>query len=202
MSEQVPVLVDMDGVLADFDREAINRIRDRLPEIALLDTRVNFYISDDYPTHSDAIRELSREQGFFASLPLVDNALFGWERMLSMGFSPRICSSPIRSNPFSKEEKLAWLDQHLAPAFGSQVVDQAIITSHKYKYDGIALIDDRPKLEHEDEATWQHIVFNQPYNRHLDKPRLFNWVDPNLGSLLRHAEYLHRSIGRRALRQN
>lgn len=49
--ERPTVLVDMDGVLADFDAEAIARLQERHPNIPLLDTRINFYLSDDYPAH-------------------------------------------------------------------------------------------------------------------------------------------------------
>ncbi len=185
MSESLKtVLVDMDGVLAGFDKEVLNRIEARYPHIPLLGARQNFYVSDDYPEHAQLVRELSDEQGFFDSLPLVDDALEGWERIIDLGYKPRICSSPISTNPNSRIEKLDWLRRHFTPVFGSVVVEQAIITKDKHEVDGIALIDDRPEIRHANEASWKHVIFDQPYNQHVPGLRLNGWLDEALPEVL------------------
>lgn len=114
--------------------------------------------------------------------------MYGWGRILESGRLPRICSSPIRTNPYSEAEKLGWLEEHFAPVFGSWVVEQAIITSNKAACDGIALIDDRPKVEGADRAVWQHIIFDRPFNGYSPTPRLNGWDDGNLETLLHAAE--------------
>jgi 5'-nucleotidase len=188
LAERPVVLVDMDGVLADFDQELIERLHARHPAVPRIITRANFYVSDDYAEHADLVRSISNEAGFFDSLPMIEGALEGWQRILESGYHPRICSSPIRTNPYSKSEKLGWLEQHFAPVFGRLVVDEAIITSHKEEHSGIALVDDRPELANADRAPWQHIVFDTPYNRHVQQPRLYGWRDSNLLQLLQAAE--------------
>lgn len=190
--EAPTVLVDMDGVLADFDKEILNRLAERHPDIPIAPSRVNFYIAEDYPEHVELIRSMSDEEGFFDALPLVDGALDGWQRILSSGYTPRICSSPIRTNPHSKEEKLGWLERHFVPVFGSWVVGRAIITKNKEDYDGLALLDDRPELKNAYKATWQHIIFDKPYNQQSRQPRLYGWKDSNLLELLKAAEIQHR----------
>lgn len=47
---QIRVLVDMDGVLCDFEQHFLNQFRKRYPEnkYVSLDQRRNFYLSDDY----------------------------------------------------------------------------------------------------------------------------------------------------------
>ncbi|HEX3568826.1 MAG TPA: hypothetical protein VHT70_04085 [Candidatus Saccharimonadales bacterium] len=186
---EVPtVLVDMDGVLADFDQRILDQLADRHPHIPITATRSNFYVSDDYPEHAELIRAMSDEEGFFRSLPIVDGALDGWQRILEGDYRPRICSSPISTNPYSKAEKLGWLEEHLAPVFGNWVVEQAIITKNKEEYDGIALLDDRPELRNADKAPWQHIIFDRPYNQASRQPRLYGWKDKNLLHLLKAAE--------------
>ena len=183
-STEIPiVLVDMDNVLADFDQRILDQIAERHPDIAIA-ARQNFSISDDYPEHVDVIRAMSDEAGFFKSLPVVEGALEGWQHILDGNYLPRICSAPISTNPYSKVEKLGWLEEHLAPVFGSWVVDQAIITKHKEAYTGIALIDDRAELRNAYKATWQHIVFDRLYNQHSRQPRLYGWRDRNLLRLL------------------
>lgn len=182
------VLVDMDGVLADFDKEVLQRLQDRHPHIPIVPERANFYVADDYPEHAALVRAISNEEGFFDSLPMVDGALDGWQRIIDLGYMPRICSSPIRTNPYSAPEKLGWLERHFAPVFGHWVVDQAIITRNKHKFEGIALIDDRPKLKGSDQAVWQHIIFDRPYNQNSPEPRLLGWDDPNLAHVLKAAQ--------------
>ncbi|HUY53140.1 MAG TPA: hypothetical protein VMV24_01015 [Candidatus Dormibacteraeota bacterium] len=179
------VLVDMDGVIADFDMEVKLRLQDRHPEILIKETRKNFYISDDYPEHSLLVRSISDEQGFFETLPLVEHALEGWQRIIDLGYHPIICSSPLGTNPYSKFEKINWLKQHFAPIFGQWVIDQAIITSDKHLFKGVALIDDRPVMKNSDLATWKHILFDQEYNRSdTDHARLRGWLDDALPELL------------------
>jgi 5'-nucleotidase len=187
MSETLkPVaLIDMDGVQANFDAIILERIGERYPHIPILDTRTNFYISEDYPDHRDTIRSLSDEEGFFDCLPLVEDTIAGFHRVIEYGFHPRICSAPISTNPFSKAEKLGWLTRHLVPEFGPRIVEEAIIDKRKYLYDGVVLIDDRSGIDGQERAPWKHVVFDRPYNQDSTAPfRLHGWLDPNLGNIL------------------
>lgn len=190
MSERPTVLVDMDGVLADFDTAFHETVREQYPNVQMLDPLPDppsFYASQYYSgEHQSGLRTISNAEHFFARLPVMPGALEGWQRIMDEGFRPQICSSPIRSNPYSKLEKLGWLEEHMAPVFGSWVVETAIITSDKFQYGGVALIDDRPDMPHADIAPWQHVLFDQPCNRHVETDlRLIGWSDPNLGSILR-----------------
>jgi 5'-nucleotidase len=184
MDSQDIVLIDMDGVLADFDAEILRRLAERYSHIPLRATRTNFYIAEDYTEHQALVRALSDEKGFFDSLGLVENAIEGWQRIIDLGYHPRVCSSPMRTNPYSKIEKLRWLDRHFAPTFGEKVVDEAIITNSKYLQAGMALIDDRPRLKNFDRATWVHIIFDRSYNQHAPGPRLNGWLDSRLPIIL------------------
>jgi len=187
MGKRPTVLVDMDGVLSDFDAEIVSRMKERYPNIPILGTRNNFYISDDYPEYSETIKQLSNEEGFFESLRTVDDALEGWQKIIDLGYNPRICSAPIRANPYCQTEKVGWLRRNFVPVFGHIVVEQAIITKEKHLYEGMALIDDRPEVDRSSEAPWQHIVFDKPYNQNSNSPRLKGWLDDNLPFLLESA---------------
>lgn len=193
-----PVLKDMDGVLAGFDDAVLSHLKQNNPEIELTLERPNFYIADDYsPEHQEVIKAITTASRFFAALPVVEYALEGWGRTIALGYEPRICTSPLTSNPTCSEEKLEWLEQHFVPRFGKKVVEQAVITSHKHEVDGIALIDDRPEIRRAHEATWQHIIFDRPFNRYLaDSSRLYGWLDPNYPDLLARAaeQYKGREI--------
>jgi 5'-nucleotidase len=184
VSDQTDVLVDLDGVLADFDGEVVRRMAVMHPEIVPRPDRVNFYIADDYAECRALVRAIYIEPGFFAELSLVDGALCGWQRLIDLGYHPRICSSPVTANVQCRAEKLAWLEEHLAPAFGLSVVDEAVITKDKHLVAGLALIDDRPKIASSEFAAWRHIIFDQPYNRGANGARLRGWYDEDLEVLL------------------
>jgi 5'-nucleotidase len=176
------VLVDMDGVLADFDAAVLDRLPPSIARVA----RANFSIADDYPGHVAHVELITSHPDFFLDLPLVDNALQGWQRLIDAGYHPRICSAPLRRNKQAAQSKLAWLRRHFVPHFGERVVSEAIIDKDKYRYAGLALIDDRPEVDtHDGRATWRHIVFDRPYNQRSSAAlRIRGWGDPDLEATL------------------
>lgn len=182
MTRDDVVLVDMDGVLADFDAAVLDQLP---PEIARV-TRKNFYIAEDYPRHVADVHYITSHADFFLNLPLVDDALEGWQRLLDAGYHPRICSAPLSRNTRSAPAKLAWLRRHFVPRFGELVVSEAIIDRNKHRYDALALIDDRPDVDTGNgRATWRHIVFDRPYNARSDAAlRIRGWDDPHLEETL------------------
>ncbi|HET8689992.1 MAG TPA: hypothetical protein VFL81_00975 [Candidatus Saccharimonadales bacterium] len=183
MREMRPtVLVDMDGVLADFDGATEEFLRINHPEIAIV-KRANFYFRDDYPEEAARaiLNNLHASQYFFENLPPMPGAALGWHRLIELGYNPQICTSPLHTNEWCREEKLNWLERNL----GKTAAKSALITSDKDACDGIALIDDRPDIKDSDQASWQHVVFDRSYNRHIDTPfRLHGWFDKNLGRIL------------------
>ena len=114
MSERNIVLVDMDGVLADFDGATTTHLTERHPHIPIAE-RKSFYFRDDYPdpAHKAIINELQASQHFFANLPPVEGALAGWQRLKDLGYEPQICSSPLHSNEWCEAEKRDWLRRYL-----------------------------------------------------------------------------------------
>jgi len=193
------VLVDMDGVLFDFDGEVRRRLEVRYPDIQPLQLDPpDFYTANNYAKdYQDRVWAISNEQGFVANLPLVDGALLGWERLLAAGYIPQICSTllPERYAPHCKQEKLAALEDHFVPNFGAWVVETALFTPDKHLARGMALIDDRPApIKHSEEATWEHVIFDRACNRtpeSKDYVRLHGWSDPELPEKLEEANRRH-----------
>lgn len=85
------VLVDMDGVLADFDAAVLDRLPPGVARVA----RTHLYLAEDHPEHLTRVESITSRPDFFLELPLVGHALQGWQRLIDAGYRPRICSAPL-----------------------------------------------------------------------------------------------------------
>ncbi|MFO0881984.1 MAG: hypothetical protein U0491_00840 [Candidatus Saccharimonadales bacterium] len=186
------VLIDMDGTIADFDGTLTADLRAEYPEIEI-PPRKSFYFEDDFAkADRDAIQTIISRPGFFLRHGVITGAIEGWQGLLEAGYEPRICTAPLRKNRFSIPDKIGWLEEHMVPVFGPQIIDKAIIDKHKYKHPGLALIDDRDEIENVNRASWEHIVFDQPYNHECKAQyRMLGWHDKGvfvaLGSIANRA---------------
>lgn len=180
-SESRTVLIDMDGVMADFDTAALANV----PQEQIVE-RSEFYVAKDYPIKlQPTIEAAYNTPGFFENLTPMPGLFKAWQSLIDNGYRPQVASSPLSSNPTAIEGKIKWLDRVMVPEFGARVVDDAIIDKNKWKYSGIALIDDRPSVprgpEGKDFAEWQHILFGWEHKATIPLAttalRLLNWHD-------------------------
>lgn len=169
------VLVDMDGVLADFEVEFLNRWRERFPDEpwVALDQRQGFPLRKDYPQRfRGAIGEIIREAGFYRALPPIDGGKEALEAMQDCDVDVRICTSPLSSSRTCMQEKVDWVEEFL----GRGWVERLIITRDKTVVAADVLIDDRPEVTGaEAMPPWEHVLFDQPYNRTVVERRRLNW---------------------------
>ncbi|KKW04417.1 MAG: hypothetical protein UY35_C0004G0029 [Candidatus Saccharibacteria bacterium GW2011_GWC2_48_9] len=184
MSKRVThdVLIDMDNTLFDFDAPILESIgtTDRVE-------RANFYITEDYPADlHEQIKQIYNDPEFFCNLDLKEGAVEAWQAMLDNGYNPIIASAPLTSNPSAVEGKRLSLKRTLAKEFGSSVLENAIFDKEKWKYPGVALIDDRPHVPRgpgggEDLASWQHVLFGWQHPATVPMStaafRLLSWRD-------------------------
>ena len=159
------VLFDMDGVMVDFDKAALINI----PKIERV-ARESFYVADDYSDkQAELIKAVYNAPGFFESLDAMPGLMEIWQTLLDNGYHPQVASAPLSSNPTAIEGKIKWLSRVMVPEFGAHVVEEAIIDKDKWKYKGLALLDDRfnvPRgLNGMNSANWEHILFGWA---HLD----------------------------------
>lgn len=185
------VLVDMDGVLADFTKQLLDELAQNMPEIEIPDELSLYRINDNFshPKVHQTMHQIIASPGFFRRLDPIEGAIDGWQKLIDLGYYPRICSSPLKDNPGCENEKRSWLEYYI----GEAAAEDAIIDSRKYLYSGFALIDDRIDHPNTTIADWQQIVFSQSYNRSYQTDfRLNGWHDPNLADLLQNC--LHKTV--------
>ncbi len=183
MAELPIVYVDMDGVMAEFDKGLETKLLQADPTIDLSDKSSDFYLHKRLKT-PEAVRmaqAIANSRGFFLDLEPADGLQEGWQRMIDAGFHPVVLSKPLSSNQWCAAEKLEWLDGIMGP----KVADEAILADSKADFDGVALVDDRPETPNFDRATWQQVMFSRHYNLNVVTDfRIDNWRDPNLESVL------------------
>ncbi|XP_055431074.1 5'(3')-deoxyribonucleotidase, cytosolic type isoform X2 [Bubalus kerabau] len=182
----VRVLVDMDGVLADFEAGLLRGFLQRFPgePHVPLEERRGFFANEQYralrPDLADKVTSVYEAPGFFLDLEPIPGALEAMREMNDMQDSTQvfICTSPLMKYDHCVQEKYRWVEKHLGPQF----VERIILTRDKTVISGDLLIDDKEVIQgHEETPSWEHILFTCCHNQHLALPpprrRLRSWSD-------------------------
>jgi 5'-nucleotidase len=171
------ILVDMDGVIADFEGGFLKSWRAVHPEnpFVPIEQRITFYLVEQYPADlKDLVQEIYLSPYFFRSLAPIEGCVEALSEIKAMGHEVFICSSPLTSNRYCVLEKYEWVESY----FGKEWVNNIILCKDKTIVKGDVLIDDRPNITGLYLPSWEHIIYDQPYNRgEMGKKRLdwSNW---------------------------
>lgn len=188
-NKRMRILIDMDGVIADFDREFLQRWRKRHPDkfYVPLEERNTFYVKEQYPDElKPLVTEILLEPGFFRDMVPVPGAVDALIEMDARGFEVFICSSPLSAYKNSTLEKYEWVEKTL----GFPWTKRVILTKDKTIVTGDFLIDDKPAITGVVKSpTWEHILYDRLYNRGTEKRRIAwdNWEEifRNSSSIIR-----------------
>ncbi len=175
------ILIDQDGVLADFDSGFAQAwlARTGRPALAAAQRR-HFYIQDDYPQAQGAeVAALLQTPGFYRQLPMMPGAQAAVAALRARGDEVWICTSDTGTSPALLCEKLDWIDHH----FGQDLRRRTLVSADKTLIRGDWLIDDRPGIAGLYPPTWRHILYDQAYNRHIEAPRI-DWTAAGFARLL------------------
>lgn len=168
------ILVDQDGVLADYQAHQLTLWREEHPEklwIPVEDIR-DYNMDNAYPENlKDLLRSIPERKDFFFNLPVIQGGREALEEMLRCGYDVRICTSPLIAHEFCVPEKFAWVEKHL----GVEWANRMILTRDKTLVHGDILIDDKPSIIGIRTPSWTHILYDQPYNRHITGQDRLTW---------------------------
>lgn len=175
------VLVDADGVLADWGAEYDRRLgwygtatTGQIPRTA--DQQQWNLLEGRTAREQDAIRKIMAAPYFYRDLDLIEGAKESLEAALAAGHDVRIVSTPDPTNPTCASDKLAWVAECLGPEW----VKRLILTADKTLIRGDILIDDKPEITGSVEPEWIHVLFGDyAYNRNASAAiRMRSWGTP------------------------
>ncbi|XP_075889980.1 5'(3')-deoxyribonucleotidase, mitochondrial [Nelusetta ayraudi] len=183
--KRLRVLVDVDGVLADFEGGFLKKYRARYPNdpYISLEDRKGFWVSAQYgQLRSDLCEKamtIWESKNFFIDLEPLPGGVEAVKEMATMDNTDVfICTSPIKQYKHCPYEKYAWVEKH----FGHDFLEKVILTRDKTLIAGDFLIDDKPDIQGvEPNPAWEHILFTACHNKHVatrpPQRRLQSWSD-------------------------
>lgn len=166
----------MDGVIADWGAAYGELLDEYGAEAAGIPRRADQRSFDLNAGRSAREREIIADvmvcPGFYSRLREIPGAKKALKSILKAGHDVRIVTSPWVSNPTCASDKLNWIRAH----YGTRWAQRVIITTDKTLVRGDVLIDDKPEVTGASTPSWYHVLFDQPYNRHVFwKPRMLAW---------------------------
>lgn len=170
------ILLDQDDVLADYNGGFLKLWRARYPNefYVPLYQRKSFDATFDYPANlKDKMRSIYLAPGFVRGLPPMDGAIRAVRYLVSCGHDVRICTAPLTKYENCVLEKYQWVEIHL----GREFTRKLILTKDKTLVRSDLLIDDKPEILGAVDPTWEHVLFEQSYNRQVVGKRRINWYN-------------------------
>ena len=179
-----PILLDLDGVLADLIGGLRAHCQRRLGDASEFPDEVSEWgiTTADQATNT-AIWTGFRIRGLFLNLEPIPGSIEA-VRELQQHHPVRFCSTPFPANPWCAEEKAAWLRRH----FGIRAHESLILTADKTLIVGSVLVDDHPELSGISTPSWERVVFDHPYNQGVQGHRIRRWDEEAVSEILKLAQ--------------
>ncbi|XP_069510928.1 5'(3')-deoxyribonucleotidase, cytosolic type [Ambystoma mexicanum] len=177
------VLVDMDGVLADFEGAAFKLWRATYPDEPFVapENRRGYYIKQQYASLRADLGEkmvgIYTTAKFFTDMEPLPGAIDAIKEMTQMADTEVLfCTTSLRTFDNCLPEKYGWIRQYLGPEF----VDKIIIIRDKTLVDGHLLFDDKDTITGlKEKPSWEHILMSTAHNKDVvlppPKQRLESW---------------------------
>jgi 5'-nucleotidase len=174
-----PILLsDADNVMYKWEHRFIADVLAEDPNYPIMPfgTRTEMEMGVDGVEHEIVVRVKTRP-GFYLGLEPMEGSQKALKEIQKFGFDVLVCTAPALSNPTCASDKYAAIKRD----FGKGLADRTIITKDKTLVRGEVLVDDKPVITGLLTPTWEHIVFDRSYNRHVPNQRIngdwSNWEE-------------------------
>lgn len=172
------ILLDCDGVLADFVGGFLKTLRD-IDGVPRTHEDVTQYAIEEAlgltPETTASVHAQISQRGWCLGLQPIIGALEGVKALREAGHDLVVVTAPWPKHETWHWERLRWLEEL---GFEEKSV---VFTKRKELVTGDLLLEDNPKIlnrwmqSHANQRTG--ILFDQPYNRHVHlMPRMFGWA--------------------------
>lgn len=165
------ILLDMDGVMADFNAAALEMYNFLTNENVVVEQiktpQTGKHVGD--PT---LLRKIVESPGFMRNLQPIDGAIEGVEYLHGKGHDIVFVSNATNC-PTSGHEKRDWLKYYFSKVWKYAPL---ILTKQKYRVRGDVLIDDDPKNFVGLHESTKALLYNHSYNAHVvGFERVYGW---------------------------
>lgn len=169
------ILLDADGTLFDWGArwdEIVNDKFSHLPNIPRTKDQRSFNLKLNLTEEeSAAVDEIFNHPGFYGDLKPIEGSQEAVAKMQERGHHVQIATSPWWENPTCLQDK----SDSIANYFGTSLRKSAIFTGDKTTLRADYLFDDKPEITGNYTPVWKQILFDQPYNKQIDLPRIITW---------------------------
>ena len=169
------ILLDMDGPLVEYHGGFLREFYRQYPDAPYktLAELTEFYIRDNYPPEwKDRIDSIYYSPEFYFGLRPIPGSIAAVREITRAGHKVKICTNhSSRIREVSIIGKTAWIKLYL----GKEFAEKTVFTKDKTRVPGDILVDDKPEIAGQAKPSWEHVVFDRPYNRHAKGKRRITW---------------------------
>lgn len=172
------LLTDADNVLYKWEHNFVRRTLEIDPRhpVMPVNTRTEMEMGVG-GVESEIVIRVKTTPGFYLELEPMEGSQEALPEIMKFGFEVLVCTAPALSNPTCASDKYAAIKRD----FGKKLADRTIIAKDKTMVRGDGLIDDKAVIDGLMDPTWEHIVFDRSWNRHVPNRRMngdwSNWEE-------------------------
>lgn len=171
------LLHDLDGTHVDWQTKFDRTITEMYPhlEFPFLKENLDWDMTRDLEEEGIlAVRAALESPGFYADLEPYEGSVEAIHNLEDMGHTNFFVSSPYVNNVTCASDKFESVKKHYGEFFAKRL----ILTNDKTSVRGDILFDDKPEITGVFKPVWDHVVFEQSYNRaHIgDRQSIQSWL--------------------------
>ncbi len=163
MRESHPILVDVDGVCADFNKGLLDYIN-RTQGTNLTEDQITVYSTQEaFKQHwTPDVEDHVRSEGFCYNLDVIPGSIHAINELRARGYKILFVTAPYTRSKTWSYDRIEWLKKY----FNASHKDIIFAHDKKFVY-GMTLIDDKVQNVVDWSMKWRDtsILYSQPWNK-------------------------------------